>query len=80
MLRALALAIGVTLAILGMECIVVQKFILAEEMRDSSVFSSQYTTNNREYVPPEWMPWILMSTGAIVMIYSFTIPRRVGSG
>jgi hypothetical protein len=27
-------------------------------------------------VPPDWAPWSLMSTGAIVCLYSFTLPRR----
>jgi hypothetical protein len=30
--------------------------------------------------PPDWAPWSLLSAGAVVMLYSFTIPRRVASG
>ena len=32
----------------------------------------------REVIPPDWAPWSLMGTGAVVMLYSFTIPQRVG--
>ncbi len=28
------------------------------------------------YKPKDWMPWSLLAVGAIVMIYTFTIPRR----
>ena len=31
-----------------------------------------------EVVPPEWAPWSLMGAGAVVVLYSFTIPKRVG--
>jgi hypothetical protein len=26
--------------------------------------------------PPAWAPWSLMATGAIVIVYSFTLPKR----
>ena len=28
------------------------------------------------YTPKDWMPWSLLAVGAIVVIYTFTIPRR----
>jgi hypothetical protein len=31
----------------------------------------------RELTPPDWAPWSLMATGAVVIIYSFTVPKRV---
>ena len=31
----------------------------------------------KEVVPPEWAPWILMSAGIVVILYSFAIPKRV---
>ena len=30
----------------------------------------------REINPPDWAPWSLISAGAVVIIYSFTIPKR----
>ena len=32
----------------------------------------------QEIVPPDWAPWSLIGAGAVVVLYSFTIPRRVG--
>ena len=37
-------------------------------------------TSASELVPPDWVPWSLLGTGAVVMLYSFTIPQRVGAG
>jgi len=28
------------------------------------------------YTPKDWMPWSLLAVGSIVVIYTFTIPRR----
>ena len=32
---------------------------------------------SNEIVPPDWAPWTLMSGGAVIILYSFTIPRRL---
>jgi hypothetical protein len=37
------------------------------------------TSARREISPPDWAPWTLMSGGAVVMLYSFTLPKRVRS-
>jgi hypothetical protein len=34
----------------------------------------------REVMPPDWVPWSLLGAGAVVMLYSFTIPQRVNAG
>jgi hypothetical protein len=31
----------------------------------------------RVVAPPDWAPWSLMGGGAVVVLYSFTIPKRV---
>jgi hypothetical protein len=31
----------------------------------------------REVEPPEWAPWSLMSVGAVVILYTFTIPKKM---
>ena len=31
----------------------------------------------KELQPPEWAPWSFMGAGAVVLLYSFSIPRRV---
>jgi hypothetical protein len=65
MWRSFFLAVGVFLVILGAESLAIDKAILAR---------SQGMT---DIVPPEWAPWSLLSAGAVVILYSFTIPKRV---
>jgi hypothetical protein len=34
----------------------------------------------REIVPPQGSPWPMVGAGAIVMLYSFTIPKKLNGG
>ena len=81
MWRAFFLAIGVFLIILGVESLGVARVLLKiREEPPAAVwpFDTQVKTGpNKQVVPPPWAPWTLMSTGAIVCLYSFTLPRRV---
>lgn len=86
MWRATFIAIGVSLCILGLECLVVDRVIL--KSREEAVATTQSSTvfqsttpvaERREYKPKEWMPWSMLSTGAVVILYSFTLPKRVQS-
>lgn len=79
MWRAFFLAMGISLALLGAECLVIEQ---AQLTRDSSneTAVSLYTptlTSARVVRPPEWVPWTFMSAGTVVILYSFTIPKRV---
>lgn len=84
MWRALFLAIGVYLAILGFQCLGVEKFVLnVREPAEQAQFSSDERAKpgaKKVVSPPPWAPWSLMSTGAVVCLYSFSIPTRVKSG
>ena len=80
MWRAFFLAIGCFVIILGAECLCVEKVSL--KMRDDppppSIFDAQPKLGDpKEVVPPPWAPWSLMASGAVMCLYSFTIPRRV---
>lgn len=79
MWRALFLAVGITLCILGAEGLVFEKAILSESFigDDAPRPAVARSLGRREYAPPEWVPWSLLSGGAVVILYSFTIPRRV---
>jgi hypothetical protein len=77
MFRAFFLAIGVSAFILGLECLVIDKAVL-HPSRDSSQLS-QIAPAYREIAPAEWAPWSLLSCGAVVILYSFTLPAKLRS-
>jgi hypothetical protein len=84
MWRAFFLAFGTYLILLGAQCLGVDKFILkARNPGESQGIVAQERAprgSNRVLDPPPWAPWSLMSTGAVVCLYSFTIPRRMNHG
>lgn len=71
MFRSLFLALGVTCCILGLEALAIDRAMLKE------VANAASTGAQRVVDPPEWAPWSLLAGGAVVVLYSFTIPRRV---
>jgi hypothetical protein len=81
MWRALFLAMGVFLVILGVQCLGVAQFTL--KIRDEAPASVSFLDvtpslgPQKHVIPPPWAPWSLMSTGAVVCLYSFTLPKRV---
>ena len=83
MWRAFFLAMGIASIILGAECLAIEKAILAPTAAaapngNSTPLSAPVATK-REVNPPEWAPWSLLSAGAVVVLYSFTLPKRVAS-
>ncbi len=80
MWRAFFLAIGVSVFMLGAECLVVERAVLQKNSQAAEPSSGYGSANAPPAVvvePPEWVPWTFMSAGAVVMLYSFTIPRRM---
>lgn len=79
MCRALFLALGVYCVVLGAECMVIDKAVLASRQERAPGFlgSNASLGRPRELTPPDWAPWSLMSAGAVTMLYSCTIPKRV---
>jgi hypothetical protein len=78
------LAIGITMCILGAECLAVERFELAgdaplfEEPAPATLFGSQpgpLAGESREIVPPEWAPWSFLSAGTVIILYALTINR-----
>ena len=37
-------------------------------------------TATREVMPPDWAPWSLLGTGAVVVLYSFSVPQKISGG
>ena len=75
MWRAFLLAVGISLLLVGAECLVLDKVILAKpglarRSSDLSHLSIASTTSRKVIVPPEAAPWVLLASGAIAVIYS----------
>jgi hypothetical protein len=78
MWRAFFLAIGISSILLGVECLGLEKItVAARGRRPAAQLAAAAAPASKEVAPPEWAPWSLMSAGAVVMLYSFTIPKRV---
>ena len=82
MWRALFLALGIYACIFGAECLVVETYVMAGETKmapsgQGSLFQGNSTplAASRDWKPAEWAPWSLLSTGAIVILYSITLNR-----
>jgi hypothetical protein len=84
MWRALFLAMGFFLMILGAQCLGVESVRLKihdEAPAPVSPFDTEAKVGDLMLItPPPWAPWSLLSCGAVVCLYSFTIPRRVAGG
>ena len=74
MLRSLFLALGAYTCLLGVEALAIEKAVLKPPAS-----GQPRSFLEDEITPPDWAPWSLMATGAVVMLYSFSIPRRVSS-
>jgi len=80
MWRAFFLAIGIYLIILGVECLAVDHVSLRlhdDPPPATSMDAAPTLGPQKQFAPAPWMPWSVMSTGIVVCLYSFTIPRRV---
>jgi hypothetical protein len=82
MWRSFFLAIGIYLAIFGLQCLTVDRVYLRihDDPPPQGPFALGAPSEGpaKEYAPPPWVPWSLMTSGAVVSLYSFTIPKRMG--
>jgi hypothetical protein len=76
MVRAFFLAIGLSAFIVGLECLVVEKAVLHARSESTA---EAIAVSYREITPADWAPWSLLSAGAVVMLYSFTLPAKMRS-
>jgi hypothetical protein len=80
MRRSFFFAVGLFVLLVGAQCLAVEKFVLKARMSPPKTNAWLPATESavgphRELIPPEWAPWTLMSTGAVVSLYSCTIYR-----
>jgi hypothetical protein len=84
MWRALFLAIGIFLCILGAQCLVVDRFVMASDQplptaeSPATLFGAPPSTGplaSRDIEPADWAPWSFLSAGAVVILYALTINK-----
>ncbi|MBP89624.1 MAG: hypothetical protein CMJ64_23420 [Planctomycetaceae bacterium] len=81
MWRAFFCGIGISLLILGAECLIVDRAVLAvppttkEPTPHFAVQEQAPAQTTREWVPPEWAPWTLISVGAVLVLYTASADR-----
>jgi hypothetical protein len=83
MWRAFFLGIGMYMMLAGAQCLAVDRVIwrAAAEPASTVIPLPKITApKGKEFPPAPWVPWSLLSTGAVVCLYSFTIPKRMGGG
>jgi hypothetical protein len=82
MWRSLFLAVGFSFVLLGVEAMAIDKAVLKvtrPAAGQNSTYSAEAQSEIVEIVPAQWTwaPWSLVSAGAVVILYSFSIPKRI---
>ena len=77
MWRAFFIALGIMAIIVGFESLVIESanFYSIKGTIDTAAGGGSTVT----WQPKEWFPWLVLSGGALVVIYAFTLPRRFRS-
>ena len=92
MWRAFFMAMGISLCILGGECLLVEKAVLSLPRKGPKPTSYLPSTvqlprspylllptteaNKREIKFPDWAPWTLLAAGVVVVLYSATVKKE----
>ncbi|MDP1562585.1 MAG: hypothetical protein Q8M16_14500 [Pirellulaceae bacterium] len=80
MWRSMFIALGIFLCLVGGEFLACDHLVLRSAMRDpqpeplvkSASFAQPVAApaERKIYVPRDWMPWTLLASGAVVLMYS----------
>ncbi len=74
MLKAAALGLGIFLAILGLAGHAVESY----KPRGKAKAESYNMLAYEQPVPHEpWKPWAIMAAGAVIIIWTFTLPQKM---
>ncbi len=85
MWRAFFSAIGIVLLILGVECLLIDSAVLAAgvvddpmPLQNAGLFGAapMQAVSNRIFRPAEWIPWSLLTSGAVVLLYAISLHRN----
>ena len=74
MWRAFFLAVGICLLVMGVECLMIDNAVWADNTRDVAASSDYYrSAPAKVFRPKEWMPWTMLTCGAVIVLYASTI-------
>ncbi|MBX3420630.1 MAG: hypothetical protein KF752_03645 [Pirellulaceae bacterium] len=83
MWRAFFFAVGTMLVIVGVECLVIDSATIVTDRNETVQVSNSWfqppqtvQVGTRVVRPPDWIPWSLIASGAVVILYALTLPRR----
>lgn len=86
MWRAIFLAVGISLCVLGAECLAVDRFVMAGRQpaptaqTPATLFGSPPSSAGiapaRDIETADWAPWSFLSAGAVIILYSLTINKQ----
>ena len=81
MWKATSLAVGIAAVMLGLEALVIEQAVLTVAIRETAEarpFETMAAPGSEHLLTvPEWAPWSFLSTGAIVLLYTYTLPSRL---
>ena len=79
MVRAFFVALGISLSLLGAESLFVEKAVLKETTNvvKPSLLGPKVNIQQKEWNPPVWFRWGMVSGGTLGVLYSFTLPGRL---
>ena len=87
MWRAFFTAVGITLCILGGECLLLEKANLNLPNKKKPEQTGSYlqipylqatstTPDSQDLKLPDWAPWTLLSAGTVIVLYSMTVAKN----
>ena len=73
MMRSFFLGVGLFVLILGLECMAIDQATVTNPQDSSGASAGPSLVT---VTPADWVPWTLVSAGAVTMLYSYTIPQK----
>jgi hypothetical protein len=81
MWRSLFMALGIMVAVMGIECMVIDSATVYASAEANPSFLDPMAppgTVTKTIRPTEGLPWILVTVGMIVILYSISLRRPAG--
>lgn len=83
MWRAFFFAVGAMLVIVGLECLMIESATIVTDQPQTVQVSNGWfqqpqavQVGTRTIRPPDWIPWSLIASGTVVVLYALSLPRR----